>query len=600
MSPVVRRSLTLLSCTVFVSLTVALDAGQGRGLGKPEPGTPGRKARGDIAAPMPGALNGSAAVEALGGELGRRVGERGGSLEEYAALLSGDDSAWISDEGQLMFVDLVEHDLDADGNPIPDEVATPTGPAPTPLSILGNGMPVHHSKPDAPWTIYLDFDGESLFSSSQWRIFNRRITGLTIDADPSTFNTDEQAVISRIWGRVAEDWAPFDVDVTTERPDSIGPTVLWSIIGRSPSEVGFPSSVGGVSLFNLGYVGFGLQTPTFTFWQPFGVTDHSTIADVITQEDGHMFGLLHDGLLTSAGGVIEYYGGHGTGPTSWGPVMGAPLARNVTQWSRGEYPGAVNPFDGGPYATQDDIGIIAGKLGFRADDFADTLSGAGALVQPTAGFITSPTDVDVFALPLANDVHIEITPFRAGELTDGGNLDVAADILNAAGAVVATVDNVHETAAALTADLPSTPHFLRVRPSSDPANYPAYGSRGAYTVSGTFVRRVQLVEFREPLTTSVLTPGRVVPVKFTLTDAVASARVQLRQGPFGALDDALAETSCSGQTLGRQHCNLKVPRTLEPGSYWIVAQVQNNDGSWVTPGPISGAGTENPFPVAVD
>jgi hypothetical protein len=600
MSPVVRQSLTLVSSAVLVSLTVALHAGQGRGLGKAEPGSRGRKARGDIAAPIPGAVNGSAAIEALGGELGRRVSERGGSPEEYAALLASDESAWISDEGQLMFVDVVEHDLDADGNPIPDEVPTPTGPAPTPLSVLPNGMPVHHSKPGAPWTIYLDFDGESSFSSSDWRIFNRRITGLTMDADPSTFNLDEQALISRMWGRTAEDWAPFDVDVTTERPASIGPTVLWSIIGKSPAEVGFPPFVGGVSLFNLGYIPFGLRTPTFTFWQPFGVTDHSTIADVITQENGHMFGLLHDGLLASSGFILEYYGGHGTGPTSWGPVMGAPLARNVTQWSRGEYPGGVNPFSGSPYPTQDDIAIIAGKLGFRADDFADTLSGAGALAQPTAGFITSTTDVDVFALPLANDVHIEITPFRAGELTDGGNLDVAADILNAAGEVVATVDNVHETAAALTADLPTTQHFLRVRPSFDPANFPAYGSLGAYTVSGTFVRRVELVEFQEPLTTSVLTPGRVIPVKFTLTNAVAAARVQLRLSPQGASDDAVAETSCKEQKLGRQHCNLKIPPTLEPGSYWIVAQFQNIDGSWVTAGPISGSATENPFPVVVN
>jgi hypothetical protein len=93
---------------------------------------------------------------------------------------------------------------------------------------------------------------------------------------------------------------------------------------------------------------------------------------------------------------------------------------------------------------------------------------------------------------------------------------VAADILNAAGAVVASVDDVHETAAALTADLPLTQHFLRVRPSFDPANYSPYGSLGAYAVSGTFVRVVKIIDFQEPLTSSVLTPGRTVPVKFTL------------------------------------------------------------------------------------
>jgi hypothetical protein len=572
--------------------------GQGRGLGRAEPGSPGRKAPADVAAPAPGALRGSAAVAALAGELGRRVRERGGSPEAYTALLASDDSAWISDEGQLMFVDVVDHDLDADGNPGPDDVATPTGPAPTPLSVLPNGTPVHHSKPGAPWTIYLDFDGEASFASTAWRLSTRSLSALTIDSDASNFNADEGAVISRIWGRVAEDWTPFDVDVTTERPSSIGSTVLWSIITKRPSEAGMGPGVGGVSLFNAGYMPFGLETPTFTFWEPFGATNHSTIADVITQENGHMFGLFHDGL-SSATGPFEYYGGHGTGPTSWGPVMGAPLARNVTQWSRGEYPGAINLGYGG-WPLQDDIAIIAGKLGFRADDFANTIAGARPMAQPTMGVITSTADVDVFALPIANDVHIEITPFRAGELTDGGNLDVAADILNAAGVVVATVDDVNETAASLTADLPSTPHFLRVRPSFDPTNYTAYASLGGYTVSGTFVRTVKLVGFEEPLTNAVLRRGRTIPVMFTLTSPVAAARVQLLPGPAAASDAAISETSCAGQTLGRQHCNVKIPATLQPGSYWIVAQFQNMDGSWVTVSPLSTAGTQNPFEVVVD
>jgi len=164
--------------------------------------------------------------------------------------------------------------------------------------------------------------------------------------------------------------------------------------------------------------------------------------------------------------------------------------------------------------------------------------------------------------------------------------------------VVATVDDVTETAAAMTADLPLTPHFLRVRPSFDPANYPAYASLGGYTVSGTFVRSVKLVAFQEPLATAALTAGRTVPVKFTLTAPVAAARVQLRLSPLGAADP-VSETACSGQALGRQHCNLKIPATAS-GSYWIVAQFQNIDGSWVTAGPISGAGIENPFPVVVD
>jgi hypothetical protein len=265
-----------------------------------------------------------------------------------------------------------------------------------------------------------------------------------------------------------------------------------------------------VSLFNFGYVPFGFLTPTFTFWHPIGVTDHSTLADVITQEAGHMFGLAHDGLDNG----VEYYSGHGTGATSWGPVMGAPFARNVTPWSRNEYPAGSPRLNGNAFPIQDDIAIIAGKLGFRADDFADTIAGA-------------------------------------------------AD---------------------------------RRRQSGRGGRHP-----GAYAVSGTFVRVVKIIDFHEPLTSSVLTPGRTVPVKLTLTDAVAAARVLLLPGPLASPDDALAEALCKAQSGGRQHCNLKLPSSLQSGAtYWIASQFQDIDGSWATARPVSGGPTENPRPVVVE
>jgi len=599
-----RLSFAVSTCAVVFALGAALSAGQGNQLGKPDPGSRGRKARGDIDAPVPGALHGAAAVEALKGELGQRVRERGGSPDDYAGLLAADDSAWIGDDGQLMFIDVAEHEAEPGpgGGDTPPDATEPTGPPPTPLAVLPNGMPIHHSKAGASWTIYLDFDGEIGFRSTSWGLTPRNLTGLTLDADTNTFNADEQAIISRTWGRVAEDWAPFNVDVTTERPAVIGNTVLWSIISKSPAEVRMPRNVGGVSQFNFGYVPFGLDRPTFTFWEPWGATDHSTIADVISQENGHMFGLLHDGNLNPFGFINEYYGGHGTGPTSWGPIMGAPQNRNVTQWSLADYPGGLTVLTGfGKGVFQDDIAIIAGKLGFRSDDFADTMAGAAPLAHPTTGYITGTTDVDVFALPIANDVHIEITPFRAGELTDGGNLDVAADILNAAGTVVATVDDVTQTAASLTVDLPLTQHYLRVRPSFDAANYSAYGSLGAYTVTGTFVRSIKLLEFQEPLSSAVLTPGRALPVKFTLSDSVAAARVLLLPAPLAAPANALAESSCKAQQNSRQHCNLRLPATLTHGdTYWLLTQFQDIDGSWVNAKTVTGGSAQNPSAIVVD
>ena len=573
--------------------------GRSRGPGRAEPDGQGRKAERAEVPPQLGARSGGDAIEALRGDLGRKVRERGQDPEQVAALLAADASLWIDDEGQMLFVDVAGHDdTPGPGDPPDEEPAVPTGPPPQPLSVLANGLPIHHSKPGAAWTIYLDFDG-AFVSSSFWRIAARQTRGLTIDADASNFNADERAVVSRIWGRVAEDWAPFDVNVTTEQPFPMSSTVLWSIIGERPQDMGFGPEVGGVSLFCLCYMPFGPQTPTFTFWRPWGATDHSTIADVITQENGHMFGLLHDGRLLDScpSCFVEYYGGHGAGATSWGPVMGAPNRRNVTQWSRGEYANAVNPtspFGFPPVELQDDIAIIAGKLGFRADDFGDTPGTALPLSLPTNGYITSTTDADVFALPRANDVRIVVTPFRAGELEDGGNLDVAIEIVNSAGVIVASADDPDQTAATLSALLPAGQHYLRVKPSFSPDNYPVYDSLGQYTVTGTFTNVVRLTGFDAPLPADVMTPGRTIPVKFALTDAVAAARVQLWSGDQPA-PTVLAETACHAQAAFRQHCNLKLPKELVSGvPYSIAAQYQDLDGHWITAQVVQGSGP-NPF-----
>ncbi len=594
------RALSLALClAVPLAATVEPAAAQGRSFGQAQPGSKGRKVRRDREPPRPGALHGTAAVDALRGSLGQRVRELGGNLETVAAALTGDGSLWISAEGQLMFVDAIGEDAADDGSASPAAPLAPAAPPPPPTAVLPNGMPIHHSKSGAAFTMYLDFDGE-VVRSQFWGINARSTQGLTIDADAFTFNAEEQAVISRTWGRVAEDWAPFDIDVTTERPAVIGSTVLWSIIGRAPADLGFSSGIGGISLFSLGYMPFGLQTPIFTFWAPHGATNHADIADTISHEAGHMQGLLHDGVILPDGSIAEYYTGHGTGPTSWGPVMGSPAGRQVTQWSQGGYPGSVNPLCVSPgqcptYGAQDDIAIIGARLGFRADDLTDAVASALPLTFPAVGYITSTADTDVFVLPPAGQIRLEITPFRAGELTDGGNLDVAADIVNAAGLVVAHADDLDQTTATLTATLGAGVHYLRIRPSFSPDNYPAYGSLGEYTVTGTFTSSVLIAAFQSPLPAQTLNAGRTIPVKFGLTAPVAVARVQLWSSPGGLPGDVLAEAECKAQGQ-RQHCNLKLPKSLLPGaSYWIAVQYQATEGHWITPATDRGANATNPF-----
>lgn len=575
--------------------------GQGRALGRASDAPALRRAvKTDLPADAT-ALHGQQAVDALDGPLGQKVREQGGDPARFAELLGGDTSVWIDSNGHLAFFDVAEA-ADGGAEPGASTAAASSVPPPLPIRLEPNGLPIHHSKPGAARTLYLDLTPQTLTVRPAWRQFlggsRSAITtrGLSLDSDALTFTVDEQAVVSRLWGRVAEDWAPFDIDVTTERPTTFDGRVLWSIVTRSASELGFPNnSLAGIA-FALTLCSptgaFGPDMPSFTFWDVWGAANHSDIADTVSHESGHIAGLVHDGVHS-----FQYYGGHGTGATSWGPIMGGPIARNVTQWSRGDYPNASNFGVCGP-GFQDDIAHLRSRIGDRADDVGDTIASAVPLAVPAAGIIGTTSDVDVYALPRATEIRLDVTPFRAGEQTDGGNLDVAMDIVNGAGLVVASIDDVHETAATLSATLPAGQHYLRVRASFDPDTYPLYGSLGQYTVTGTFRNVIRLTGFEAPLQVAALTAGRTVPVRFSLTDAVAGARVQLWSDASPLAATVLAESECRAQRDFRQHCTLKLPKTLAAGAtYWIAAQYQDVDGSWITAQVDATSPTPNPLSV---
>ncbi len=615
------RGVALLAALVTFGLQPASgqESRRERGMGRGAPGQPGRRA----VRVRPGANSdlvvGDEAVAALRGRVGDRLRGRGGDPAHAERAIAVDPSLAVGPEGHLVFLDAAAPEdvaaIAADAAATdPAATTAPTETVPDPDALAVNGLPLHHSNPGAPWTIYVDVESRSVPVHPNMRLAlglrqSMLVTsGLTLDADPTTFNTDEQLLVSRIWARVAEDYAPFDVDVTTERPASFttdawgGGRVLWNLVTRSETVIGFPagSLFGIAATAQLCGISTGFQgQPTFTFWGTTSPMNHDLIADTISHEAGHVFGLVHDGVMLG-NTFMSYYGGHGSGPTSWGPLMGGPTARNVTQWSAGAYPDASNGNVCGP-GFQDDIATIGGAVGFRADDTGETVASAATLTLPATGIIGSPTDVDVYALPPASEVRIDVTPFRAGDLTDGGNLDVAAEIVNAAGLVVASADDVSATAATLVATLPPGQHYLRIRASFDPTNFPIYGSAGQYTVTGTFTNLVRLTRLIHPDLDDAIKPGRRLPVRFTLSDAVTQTRVQLWSDASPLAATVLAQAPCVAQRGLRQRCHLKVPRRLpRADTYWLAIQYQSTDGAWITADVAPDAGIVNPLPLSRD
>src|SRR4028118_2093908 len=86
-------------------------------------------------------------------------------------------------------------------------------------------LPLLSSNPSATSKVFLDFDvhttSGTLWNSSFNGGANIVTPGYSIDADTTTFSTTEVATIEEIWKRVAEDYAPFNVDVTTNDPGNL-------------------------------------------------------------------------------------------------------------------------------------------------------------------------------------------------------------------------------------------------------------------------------------------------------------------------------------------------------------------------------------------
>jgi hypothetical protein len=339
------------------------------------------------------------------------------------------------------------------------------------------------SKPDAPATLYLDFDGHfqvervGMDEYQDWLVPGDHgwdhisTTPFDRDNDPNRYSPDEQEKIQTIWASVAEDYAPFNINVTTINPDPgsfnpEGPYMRMVITGGSDFRSGY--SDGGFAEYgayanpdgaNTGYA-FGRSNSG-------GHNSIRFIAETISHEAGHAFGLDHF-------------------PKHYGNSDIAPIMRE-------------NSADGAERGIwwDDDMDIIASSdngFGYRPDDHVNEFGGATWLQTGAtpglygSGVIENRYDRDMFRFEVSGgNLSINVKRPQGARFENVGNLDPVLRLYDSTGFIWA-YGTEEELASSINLNVPAGMYYVRV--ASQRANV---GDVGQYTLKVTETAGPQIV-----------------------------------------------------------------------------------------------------------
>ncbi|HBE66541.1 MAG TPA: hypothetical protein DDW52_00195 [Planctomycetaceae bacterium] len=342
-----------------------------------------------------------------------------------------------------------------------------------------SSIPQLSSLPQATAKLFLDFDGHY---EANWGIYSNLVTPVyDIDGDQASFSSEELSNIAEIWERVAEDFAPFNIDVTTIEPAVLGDSVPDSAANAVALRIAIGGSwedwrgsvSGGVAYINS-YTS-SVPNTAYVFSVNRAAGDPRSVAEAATHEAGHAYGLQHQSLYDADGTKLEEY--HPGEPNDWAPLMGAGASNTIQTsiWHNG-----TDTF--GPNSYQDDLAMLTrsiNQITYRTDDHGGSLGSATPLdfdgqYWTSEGIIETNTDVDVFTFSTAGGKH----SFDIISETIAPNLDVVVELRDSSGALVASADPTDSRSASLIANLSAGDYSLRVTKTN------VYGYIGSYSIRG--------------------------------------------------------------------------------------------------------------------
>ena len=492
-------------------------------------------------------------------------------------------------------------------------------------------VPALSSNPNAQMTVYLDFDGQD-YGNQIVRVQRNpnlelemmsAIPAFTIDGTPGPDSPAEERLIEEIFYRVAEDFRPFNVNVTTVQPlpgvlqirVSIGGNgvVQYNVLTRVFDQNGalIQTLIGPPQTYRFTSPVFAELdayrnnqiNPVMVFPQQLTASQQNgqTIARLVSQGVGRQLGLQNQ---------------PGLGTVDSGPIMGDLTANPIRDtWANS----TINLF-------QNDLARLTAPNGIQelADDYGDTTQNAANAsadlvsssvatpVEIASGIInytpnTGLVDRDVFrtvldltqttgtaelainvaGLDLSSHQFLEGTVNNA--LNPGSNLDVVVNLYSANGTLLASDSPAPGIDGEILFEIPSTAipgnrllvYYIEVTTTSE------YGSIGEYTVNCSLQEVLGAPRILAPLatiqttlptfswTSSLRASGYVLEVSNATTGAVVFTKT----------------TSATTYTVNPEDSNILPQRiaALPEGNYTVRVKAvrgtggSSNESSWSNP-----------------
>jgi Ca2+-binding RTX toxin-like protein len=343
-------------------------------------------------------------------------------------------------------------------------------------------VPALSSLPGATSSLYLDFDGDTE-ASVPGAGTNITVPAFDMDGNPSCFSATELSTINEVWQRVSEDYAPFNLNVTTVYPGNFSNKQNLHVdIGGSYKDQAWLTGPPSSGMTTLSFAGAGPNV-VFVFskdivnWVNTAYVG-AAVATTCSHEAGHAFGLSHQRTFDANGALGSEYN---PGTFDWTPIMGNNLSAARTTWWNGTTTDQ--------YTTEDELAILSSPLngfGYRLDDHGNTPATATPLQQTGpqvsgSGIIEQMSDVDYFSFQTGGG----LATLNVNVAAVGANLDARAELYGPSG-LIAVSDSDTSLNATISTYLAEGTYYLAVR------SHGRYGDLGQYTITGTVPKYIYL------------------------------------------------------------------------------------------------------------